>query len=190
MELKNEKDARFLVHHEVTEKKLLHLEQGVRKLGFRSGGNKILAGLLAIAAVCLVVSVVFDGMIARTFSVIGAVSLMAFAVGLYSIFKTWSDAKKEIHLQYEAGKKDLNYTWEYRFYENCYEVIGKNEISRVQYSNLGRLLEFTGMLVLVEKGNVVRYFMKEDVEKGTADELVSFLERKCGAKLEFVSVRW
>lgn len=189
MELKNEKDARFLVHHQVTEKKLLHLERGVRKLGFNSGGKRILAGLFAIAAAGLAVAKVFDGMVSRTFLAIGVISLMAFLAGVYSIFKAWSDAKREIHIQYEAGKKDLNYTWEYRFYESCYEVIGKNEISQVQYSNLGRLLEFTGMLVLVEKGNVVRYFMKEDVEKGTADDLTAFLERKCGAKLEFVSVR-
>ena len=46
MELNREEDARFLVHHQVTEKKLLHLEKGVRKLGFQSGGNRILAGLL------------------------------------------------------------------------------------------------------------------------------------------------
>ena len=37
MELNREEDARFLVHHQVTEKKLLHLEKGVRKLGFQSG---------------------------------------------------------------------------------------------------------------------------------------------------------
>ena len=40
MELNREEDARFLVHHQVTEKKLLHLEKGVRKLGFQSGGNR------------------------------------------------------------------------------------------------------------------------------------------------------
>lgn len=189
MELNKEKDARFLVHHQVTEEKLLHLERGVRKLGFNSGGKRILGGLLAIAIVSLIVSAVFGGMIARTFSIIAIVSFLAFAAGVYSVFKAWYDAKKEIHIQYEAGKKDLNYTWEYRFFENCYEVIGKNEASRVQYSNLGRLLEFSGMLVLVERGNVVRYFMKEDVEKGTADDLAAFLERKSGTKLEFVSVR-
>ena len=49
MELNKEENARFLVHHQVTEKKLLHLEKGVRKLGFQSGGNRILAGLLAAA---------------------------------------------------------------------------------------------------------------------------------------------
>ena len=114
---------------------------------------------------------------------------MIFAAGVYSIFKAWFDAKKTIHLQYEAGKKDMNYDWEYRFFDDCYEVIGKNEASRVCYSNLGRILEFTGMLVLVEKGNVVRYFMEADVEKGTGEELKTFLERKSGTKIEFVSVR-
>ena len=39
MELRNEKDARFIIRHHVTEEKLLHLEKGVRKLGFQSGGR-------------------------------------------------------------------------------------------------------------------------------------------------------
>ena len=169
MELNREEDARFLVHHQVTEKKLLHLEKGVRKLGFQSGGNRILAGLLMASVMGLAIGLVFDGMVARTFSAIAVVLFLIFAAGVYSIFKAWFDAKKTIHLQYE--------------------VIGKNEASRVCYSNLGRILEFTGMLVLVEKGNVVRYFMEEDVEKGTAEELREFLERKSGTKTEFVSVR-
>ena len=189
MELNKEENARFLVHHQVTEKKLLHLEKGVRKLGFQSGGNRILAGLLAASGIGLAIGLIFDGMVARTFSAIAVVLLLVFAVGVYSIFKAWFDAKKTIHLQYEDGKKDMNYGWEYRFYDDCYEAIGKNEVSRVSYSNLGRILEFTGMLVLVEKGNVVRYFMEADVEKGTAEELKTFLERKSGTKIEFVSVR-
>ena len=157
MELNREEDARFLVHHQVTEK----------KLGFQSGGNRILAGLLMASVMGMAVGLVFDGMVARTFSAIAVVLFLIFAAGVYSIFKAWFDAKKTIHLQYEAGKKDM----------------------RVCYSNLGRILEFTGMLVLVEKGNVVRYFMEEDVEKGTAEELREFLERKSGTKTEFVSVR-
>ena len=189
MDLNKEENARFLVHHQVTEKKILHLEKGVRKLGFQSGGNKILTGLLAASGIGLAVGFIFDGMVARTFSAIAVVLLLIFAAGVYSIFKAWFDAKRTIHLQYEAGKKDMNYGWEYRFYDDCYEAVGKNEASRVCYSNLGRILEFTGMLVLVEKGNVVRYFMEEDVEKGTAEELKAFLERKSGAKIEFVSVR-
>lgn len=67
MELNREEDARFLVHHQVTEKKLLHLEKGVRKLGFQSGGNRILAGLLMASVMGLAVGLVFDGMVARTF---------------------------------------------------------------------------------------------------------------------------
>lgn len=189
MELQNERDARFLVHHQVTEKKLLHLERGVRKLGFSSGGRKILLALLALAVICTLVAGIVDGVAARMVMAVDIICVLAFIAGVYSLFKAWFDAKKDIHIQYEAGKKDGNYEWEYRFYENCYEVIGKNEMARVQYSNLGRLLEFTGMLVLVEKGNVVRYFMKEDIERGSADEFVTFLERKSGTKLELVSVR-
>lgn len=127
MELNREEDARFLVHHQVTEKKLLHLEKGVRKLGFQSGGNRILAGLLMASVMGMAVGLVFDGMVARTFSAIAVVLFLIFAAGVYSIFKAWFDAKKTIHLQYEAGKKDMNYDWEYRFLTNCYEVIGKNE---------------------------------------------------------------
>lgn len=115
MELNREEDARFLVHHQVTEKKLLHLEKGVRKLGFQSGGNRILAGLLMASVMGLAIGLVFDGMVARTFSAIAVVLFLIFAAGVYSIFKAWFDAKKTIHLQYEAGKKDMNYDWEYRF---------------------------------------------------------------------------
>lgn len=189
MELRNENDARFLVHHQVTEEKLLHLEKGVRKLGFRSGGNKILGGLLLLTVLCLAAGTQLEGFLGMSLKVGGGLAGLAFLAGAYSILKSWSDAKQQIHIQYEAGKKDMNYTWEYRFYEDCYEVVGKNETARVQYSNLGRLLEFSGMLVLVERGNVVRYFMKDDITKGSADEMVSFLERKSGAKLESVSVR-
>lgn len=189
MELKDEKDALFLVHHQVTEEKLLHLEKGVRKLGFRSGGNKILGGLFILSAAALAAGTQFSGILGLSLRAGGCLLGLAFLAGVYSIFKGWSDAKKQIHIQYEAGKKDFNYTWEYRFYESCYEVIGKNETARVQYSNLGRLIEISGMLVLVERGNVVRYFMKQDIEKGTADDMANFLERKSGAKLEFVSVR-
>ena len=51
MELNKEENARFLVHHQVTEKKLLHLEKGVRKMAFQSGGNRILAGLQASSGI-------------------------------------------------------------------------------------------------------------------------------------------
>lgn len=189
MELKQEKDALFLVHHQVTEKKLLHLERGVRKLGFATGGKKILLTLLGLSAVCTVAAGVLDGIVARIIMALDIICVLTLIAGVYSLFRTWFDAKKNIHIQYEAGKNNGNYEWEYRFYETCYELIGKNEAARVQYSNLGRLLEFTGMLVLVEKGNIIRYFMKEDIEKGSGDDFATFLERKSGIKFEFVSVR-
>lgn len=189
MELKNERDARFLVHHQVTEEKLLHLEKGVRKLGFRSGGNKILGGLLLLAVLALLGGTLFQGIIGFTLTAAGCLAGLLFLGGVYSIFRAWADAKREIHINYEAVKKSMNHVWEYRFYEDCYEVLGKNETARVQYSNLGRLIEFSGMFVLIERGNVVRYFMKQDITKGTADEMAGFLERKSGAKFEFVSVR-
>ena len=44
MELNREEDARFLVHHQVTEKSFC-IWKGEGKLGFQSGGNRILAGL-------------------------------------------------------------------------------------------------------------------------------------------------
>ena len=37
MELNREEDARFLVHHQVTEKKLLHLEKGSKEAGLPIG---------------------------------------------------------------------------------------------------------------------------------------------------------
>ena len=189
MELQKKKDALFMVHHQVTEKKLLHLERGVRKLGFATGGKKILLMLLGLSAVCTLAVGVLDGIAARIVMALDIICVLALAAGVYSLLRTWFDAKKNIHIQYETGKNNGNYDWEYRFYENCYEVIGKNEAARVQYSNLGRLLEFTGMLVLVEKGNIIRYFMKEDIEKGSGDDFVTFLERKSGIRLELVSVR-
>lgn len=189
MELKNENEIRFLAKCQVTEEKLLHMEKGVRKLGFRSGGNKLLGGLILFAILCFAIGAQFAGLAGIILKAAGGLLGLAFLAGAYSILKSWTDAKRQIHLQYEAGKQDMEYAWEYRFYEDCYEVLGKNEIARVRYSNLGRLLEFSGMLLLVERGNVVRYFMKKDVIKGNADDLVTFLERKSRTKLEFVSVR-
>ena len=49
MELRNEKDARFIIRHHVTEEKLLHLEKGVRKLGFQSGGKRSMSIFLGFS---------------------------------------------------------------------------------------------------------------------------------------------
>ena len=45
----------------------------------------------------------------------------------------------------------------------------------MQYKNVGRLIDMSGMYVLVERGNVVRYFMKDDAVQGNSAELAGFL---------------
>lgn len=186
MELLNEKDARFIVHHRVTEDKLLHLEKGVRKVGFAAGGQRIVTALVGLGVFAFLLAACLGGAFRGVMLAIGGVSLMAVALCLYSLLSSYQNAKKQIHAQYEAGKQEGNYDWEYRFYEKCYEAIGKNEMSRVQYSHVGRLMDLSGMLVLVEKGNVVRYFMKQDTTGGSGDELADFLEKKCGIRMEHI----
>lgn len=189
MELRNEKDARFIVRHHVTEEKLLHLEKGVRKLGFQSGGKRIMAILFGLFLLCIAAKILIGGTIGDALMMIGILCAMGFLFGAYALIKGWTDAKKQIHLQFEAGKMDGNYQWEYRFYEDGYDVIGKNEQSRVQYENVGRLIDISGMYVLVERGNVVRYFMKNDVVSGNPEELAKFLSEKCHLPMEQVAVR-
>ena len=79
--------------------------------------------------------------------------------------------------------------WEYRFYDDGYEVVGKNEKSRVKYDNVGRLIDMSGMYVIVERGNVVRYFMKDDAVQGNSTELAGFLTEKCHLPMEQLTVR-
>ena len=190
MELRNEKEAKYIVHHQVTEKKLLHLEKGVRKIGFMTGGNRIVTALGGLCVICLLVSVAFDGVVAGAARMVGLLSALGVFLCLYSLWSGWRAVKKDIHIQYENGKRiEGNYDWEYRFYENCYEVVGKNEISHVLYSHIARLIEFSGMLVIVENGNVVRYFMKDDVVLGDAGSLAAFLEGRSKVRMEFIKVR-
>lgn len=189
MKLKNIEDARFVVPHQVTEKKLLHLEKGVRKLGFQSGGNRIMTVFLGLAVFCLLLSRILGGIAAGIAGAFGAFMLLAFLAGVYALWRGWTDAKREIKQQVQSGEEDFDFRWEYRFFEDCYEAIGKDEKISADYSNIQRLIDMSGMLVLVEKGNQVRYFMKDDTEKGDGRELAGFLERKSGTKLEFVSVR-
>ncbi len=189
MELRNEKDARFIIRHHVTEEKLLHLEKGVRKLGFQSGGKRIMSIFLGLFLLCMAAKVVIGGTIGDALMMIGILCAMGFVFGTYALLKGWLDAKKQIHLQFEAGKMEDNYQWEYRFYEDGYEVIGKNEKSRVQYKNVGRLIDMSGMYVLVERGNVVCYFMKDDAVQGNSAELAGFLTEKCHLPMEQIAVR-
>ena len=189
MELRREDDAKFIVHHQVTEKKLLHLEKGVRKLGFQSGGKRIMTSFLGLAVVCLLLKGFFDGALSIILAAVGGAMILAFLAGAYALIKAWNDAKNEIKLKYKANKKEFDFQWEYRFHEDCYELVGKNERSRVDYNNIGRLIDMGGMFVMVEKGNVVRYFMREDVIKGDASELAALLERKCDMQFEHIAVR-
>lgn len=189
MELWKEEDALFSVSHQVTEQKMLHLEKGVRKLGFQSGGNRILAALFGLGVFTLILGRYLGGIGGQIVAFAGAVCLLFVLAGIYSLAKGWSDAKRQIHLQFSSGKLEGNINWEYYFFENGYEALGKNERSRIRYSHIGRLIDLSGMYVLVEKGNVIRYFMKDDVVKGEPDGLGPFLEEKCGMKMEHVSVR-
>lgn len=188
MKLRKEEDAKFIVHHQVTEEKLLHLEKGVRILGFQSSGKKIMAGFFGLAAICLLLKGFFDGMLANILAAVGGAMFLAFLAGGYALLKGWKDAKREIKLKYEANKNEFDFVWEYRFHEDCYELIGKFERSVVDYDNIGRLIDMSGMFVMVEKGNVVRYFMSNDLIKGDAGELAGFLEGKSGVQFEHVSV--
>jgi len=189
MELRNEKDARFIVRHHVTEEKLLHLEKGVRKLGFRSGGKRIMSIFLGLFLLCMAAKFLVGGTLGDALMMIGILCGMGFVFGAYALIKGWLDAKKQIHLQFEAGKMEDNYQWEYRFYEDGYEVLGKNERSRVRYENVGRLIDMSGMYVLVERGNVVRYFMKNDTVQGAPEELGAFLTGKCKLPMEQITVK-
>ena len=63
MELRNEKDARFIIRHHVTEEKLLHLEKGVRKLGFQSGGKRIMSIFLGVFLLCMAAKAIVGGTI-------------------------------------------------------------------------------------------------------------------------------
>ena len=47
----------------------------------------------------------------------------------------------------------------------------------------------SGMYVLVERGNVVRYFMKDDAVQGNSAELAGFLTEKCHLPMEQIAVR-
>ena len=78
MELRNEKDSRFIIRHHVTEEKLLHLEKGVRKLGFQSGGKRIMSIFLGLFLLCMAAKVVIGGTIGDALMMIGILCAMGF----------------------------------------------------------------------------------------------------------------
>lgn len=188
MEQLKEQDARFIVHHEVTEDKLLHLEKGVRIIGFQSRGRRVVIALCLLSVFTFILAYVSDSVLRIVSAAIGLVSLLLAVCCLYSFFREWHYAKKEIKRQFAnlAGREKA--CWEYRFYDQCYEVVGLHELSHVKYSYIGRVLNLSGMLVLVEKGNVVRYFMQKDLTKGDGEGLRQFLEKKCKRPVETVRV--
>ena len=65
-------------------------------------------------------------------------------------------------------------------------------VGAVSYTHLDvykRQIDMSGMYVLVERGNVVRYFMKDDAVQGNSAELAGFLTEKCHLPMEQITVR-
>ena len=180
-------DALFMVKARVTEDKLLRLERGTRVLGFQNGAKKILSIFGVIALVCLVAKGFFDGMASMILAAIGGAMLLIFMAGSYALAKGWAGTKRDIKKKYNENKAEYQKEKEYYFFEDHYEIAGEFEHSRLEYKNIGRMLDMSGMLVFLEKGDVVRFFMKEEVKKGNATELASFLERMSETKMEYVS---
>ncbi|MBQ6834835.1 MAG: hypothetical protein IJO55_10545 [Lachnospiraceae bacterium] len=189
MELKREGAAKFVVQQKFTEKKLLHLEKGIRTVGFKSGGKQMLTTFFVASLICVLLKILIKGFVGNIFATLGAIAFMAFISSGYALFRGWQDAKKQVHEQIKNGEIDLDTVWEYRFHDDCYEIIGKHEMSMVKYENVTRLLDMSGMLVLVEKGSPARYFMKKEVVRGGEDRISEFLERKCKVTMEKVTVR-
>ncbi|MBQ5869046.1 MAG: hypothetical protein IIW68_06955 [Lachnospiraceae bacterium] len=182
-------DALFMVKARVTEDKLLRLERGTRVLGFQNGAKKILSIFCVIALVCLVAKGFFDGMASMILAAIGGAMLLIFMAGSYALAKGWAGTKRDIKKKYNENKAEYQKEKEYYFFEDHYEIAGEFEHSRLEYKNIGRMLDMSGMLVFLEKGDVVRFFMKEEVKKGNATELAGFLERMSETKMEYVSVK-
>jgi len=189
MELKREGAAKFVVQQKLTEKKLLHLERGIRNVGFNSGGKQMLITFCVAAVILFLLKLVVKGFIGNIFAMFGALAFMAFVSSGYALLRGWQDAKKRIKDQVKNGEIDMDTVWEYRFHDDCYEIIGKYEKSSVKYENVTRLLDMSGMIVLVEKGSPARYFMKKEVIRGGEDRISEYLERKCKVTMEKVTVR-
>ena len=178
----------FLVRHHVTEEDLQRLEKGTRLLGMRGSGRKILSVFLGIGIISLMIKGLFEGMAATIISALGGATLLISFAGFYVLTKGWFDSKNDIKRKYHDNRSDYQTEREYHFGEEYYEVISEFEYARMEYKNIGRMLDMSGMFVLLEKGDVIRFFKKDDVKKGGADELAAFLERKCETKMEYVSL--
>ena len=181
-------DAQFVVCHHVTEDDLQRLEKGTRLLGMRGSGRKILSVFLAIGIISLAVKGFFEGIAMMILSALGGATLLISFAGFYVITKGWFDSKQDIKRKYNDNRADYKMEREYHFYDEYYELISEYEYARMEYKNIGRMLDMSGMYVLLEKGDVIRFFNKADVKKGGAEELAAFLERKCETKMEYVSL--
>ena len=188
MELEKD-NALFVVRHHVTEDDLRHLEKGTRLLGMKGSVRKILTFFLVIAIVSLAIKGFFDGMMVMIFSALGGAALLISFAGFYVLAKGWADSKADIKRKFKENRADYEMEREYHFYEEYYEIVSEFEYVRMEYKNIGRMLDMSGMFVLLEKGDVIRFFKKEDLKQGDAGEFTAFLERKCETKLEFVSMR-
>lgn len=188
MELEKD-DVLFLVRHHVTEDNLRRLEKGTRLLGMKGSVRKILTVFLVIALVSLAVKNFFDGMMVMILSALGGAALLISFAGFYVLTKGWADSKADIKRKFKENRADYEMEREYHFYEDYYEMVSEFEYVRMEYKNIGRMLDMSGMFVLLEKGDVIRFFMKEDLKQGDAGDFAAFLERKCETKMEFVSVR-
>ena len=182
-------DVLFLVRHHVTEDDLQRLEKGTRLLGLRGSVRKILTVFLIIAIVSLAIKGFFSGIMSMIFSALGGAALLISFAGFYVLTKGWADSKADIKRKFKENRADYEMEREYRFYEEYYEMVSEFEYMRLEYKNIGRMLDMSGMFVLLEKGDVIRFFMKEDVKQGDAVEFAAFLERKCETTMEFVSMR-
>ena len=181
-------DALFVVRHHVKEDDLQRLEKGTRLLGMRGSGRKILSVFFVIGIVSLVIKGFFEGMALMILSALGGATLLISFAGFYVITKGWIDSKQDIRKKYNDNRADYMMEREYCFHEDYYELISEYEYARMEYKNIGRMLNMSGMYVLLEKGDTLRFFRKEDVKKGGADELAAFLERKCERTMEYVSL--
>ena len=182
-------DVLFLVRHRVTEDNLRRLENGTRLLGMKGSGRKFLTVFFVIAIVSLAIKGFFDGMMATILSALGGAMLLISFAGFYVITKGWTDSKADIKRKYKDNHADYEMEREYHFYEDYYEIVSEFEYARLEYKNIGRMLDMSGLFVLLEKGDVIRFFTKDAVKQGDVDAFVAFLERKCETKMEFVSVR-
>ena len=181
-------DAQFVVRHHVTEDDLQRLEKGTRLLGMRGSGRKVLSVFFVIGMISLAVKGFFEGIAMMILSALGGATLLISFAGFYVITKGWFDSKQDIKRKYNDNRADYKMEKEYHFYDEYYELISEYEYARMEYKNIGRMLDMSGMYVLLEKGDVIRFFNKVDVKKGGAEELAAFLERKCETKMEYVSL--